>query len=332
MMFSSLIGNPSARHFLETAASSVHSPQVFLLTGPKGVGKRSFATAFAKQLLGSKHLKKIEGGVHPDLLYFQPEGKTYMHPIASIRKILEEASFPPFEASHKIYVIEEVERMLPSSSNALLKTLEEPQAHLRFLLTSSRSEEILPTIASRCCRVPFYPIDESLLLQFLMESKGIAREQAAQIAIASQGSFAKCEQIANALDDPLRLAFLDVLKNHFLLPLSFDLASSLEKWEKLLEKKQETESDPGLFLEKVDSLFEDLLFWLRDLHVVHAQLSSPLYHFACIEDLRKQTSLRQPPSLEKVSLLVEEARVALQRSMKPRVVLEHLFSQIHYVG
>ncbi len=232
MTFSSLIGNPSARLFLEKTQG-----QVFLFTGPEGVGKLLFALEFAKRLLGKKHIQKIESKTHPDLLIFKPEGKTHMHPISSIRKILEESSFPPFEAPLKVYIIEEAERMLPSSSNALLKTLEEPHSHLRFILLSSHPGEILPTIASRCTSVPFYPIAESLVAEHLVSKKGISLEKAAEIASASQGSLGKALQRAESLEDPIRNAFLDLLKHHFLLPPSLAFLGSLGKLEKLLEQK-----------------------------------------------------------------------------------------------
>ncbi len=328
MTFSSLVGNDLARSFLETVSVDAKAPQVFLFSGPEGVGKKSFALAFAETLLGNKHKKKVQEGIHPDLLCFQPEGKTYMHPITSIRKILEEASLPPFEASLKIYIVEDVERMLPSSSNALLKTLEEPHPHLRFLLLSSHSEEILPTIASRCCRVPFYPIQESLLSKYLIDHKQVSFEKAAQISIASQGSFSKAMQLINALEDPIRISFLDLLKSYFLFPPSLAFIQKLGSLEKLLEKKVDAEEDSSALLQIMDPLLESLLFWVRDLHLLRSIDSPELFYSDFIEDLQRQVSLNRIPSLEKASLCVEESRLCLQRSMKPKIVLENLFLKL----
>ena len=303
MTFSSLIGNDSARAFLQAVALQVNAPQVFLFTGPEGVGKQSFALAFAELLLGAKHVKKMQSSTHPDLLHFAPEGKTFMHPIASIRRILEEASYPPFEAPLKIYIIEDVERMLPSSSNALLKTLEEPHSHLRFILVSSHFEDILPTIASRCCRVPFYPIEESLLKQ-LVEKKEVAPE------------------------DPIRLCFIDLLRNHCCYPPSLGFIQDLAKLEKLLEKKTDSDKENGEFIHLMDNLLGDLLFWLRDLHLLQSTAIAPLFFASFREDLQKQLALGRLPTLEKASLFIEQARLGLQRSSKPRVVLENLFFQL----
>ena len=322
MTFSSLIGNDSARLFLEKAQG-----QVFLFTGPEGVGKYSFALEFAKMLLGKKHVQKIDSNTHPDLLIFKPEGKTHMHPISSIRKILEEASFPPFEASLKVYIIEEVERMLPSSSNALLKTLEEPHPHLRFILLSSHPEEILPTITSRCTHVPFYPIAESLVTEYLVENKKISVEKAREVALASQGSLGKALQRIEAFEDPIRNIFLDLLKNHFLLPPSLDFLGALGKLEKLLEKKVDAEEESAT-IQIMDPFLEDLLFWLRDLHLLKSAPGCDLFHSQFKEDLQRQISFKNIPTLERAFHHVEEARLGLQRSCKPKVVLENLFFRL----
>ncbi len=326
MICSSLIGNNSARLFLEKMGKESKG-QVFLFTGLEGVGKKSFAKSFAELLLGEKHINKMQSNTHPDLLVFKPEGKTYMHPIASIRKILEEATFPPFEASLKVYIIEDVERMLPSSSNALLKTLEEPHPHLRFILLSSHSEEILPTITSRCMQVPFYPIEESLITKYLVENKSLPLEKAEGIALACQGSLGKALQRVDALEDPLRNAFLDLLKNHFLSPPSLDFLHTLGKLEKILEKKVDADEE-GALIQTIDPLLEDLLFWLRDLHLLKDIPSAKLFHLDCLEDLQRQKASKKIPSLEKAFHLIEKARLGLQRSCKPKVVFENLFLQL----
>ncbi len=327
MTFSSLLGNELAKSFLESATLQANAPQVFLFTGPPGIGKGSFALSFAMHLLGTKHIPKIKSFSHPDVLHFRPEGKSYMHPIASIRTLLDEASFPPFEAPLKIFILEDVERMLPSSSNALLKTLEEPHAHCRFILVSSHAEEVLPTIASRCCHVPFYPIPEEILAQYLSKHKEVPFAKASQIALASHGSFSKALHLLSALEDPVRSGFLELLQHNFLLPLSLTFSEQIGKWEKLLEKKMDGQEDSAI-LQVLDPLLEDFLFWLRDLHLVQTASNVPFFHASFQEDLVRQSTGKRLPSLETASLCVEEARLALQRSMKPRVVLERLFFRL----
>lgn len=125
-----------------------NTPQTLLFIGPKEVIEVE-ADAFARKLLDTT--KKNP----PDLRTLYPEGKAYHHPMHAIKQFIEEAGLPPFEAKRKVFMIYEAERMLPSSSNALLKTLEEPLEAVTIILSTSHPEILLPTVFSRCFRVDF---------------------------------------------------------------------------------------------------------------------------------------------------------------------------------
>lgn len=321
MHFSHLYGNELAKTFLK---SSITGSRVLLFSGPIGLGKRSFAIAFLQNLLGQKHAKKIIDEVHPDIKWIRPEGKTRMHPVASIKEMIEDAALSPFESTRKVYVIEEAERMLPASSNTLLKTLEEPPSHVSFILLTSHEEEMLPTILSRCVRVPFYPIEEEVLINALGKSCD-SPEKAKQVAMASLGSFSKAQEILKGAEDPIYIHFMEILKKYFLTRPSIGLIEALEALDKLIEKRSKDEDAVSQVLDK---LFDDLLFWARDLHYKKIDPNSGnLFHSDCQADLDRQLQGKLP-SLEKVSSLVEEARFAIQRHSKAKAVLERLFYQI----
>jgi hypothetical protein len=115
------------------------------------------AIALVKQILGPS--PKIDSGNHPDLHYYAPEGKSGLHPVASIHQMISEMSLPPFEAKCKVFILEDAEAMLPSSSNALLKTLEEPNQDTYFLLMTSHPDRLLPTIRSRLFPIKFNAVE-----------------------------------------------------------------------------------------------------------------------------------------------------------------------------
>lgn len=141
---------------LSSLLASGQIPHALLFSGPRGAGKQKAAYQFASQLL--KNRKKIE--FHPDLHLFFPEGKTEMHPVSAIRQLIHDAVLAPFEAPWKIFILHEAEKMLPTSSNALLKILEEPPPHTLILLLSVHPERLLPTILSRCQMIEFPPSTE----------------------------------------------------------------------------------------------------------------------------------------------------------------------------
>lgn len=120
------------------------------------------AYSLAFSLMGEQHADRIKNGNHPDLHLLTPEGKSDLHPISSIQKLIEEIPLPPYEASAKLFLIEDAEKMLPPAANALLKTLEEPPEDTRILLLSNHPDRLLPTILSRLTPIKFQTKEVSL--------------------------------------------------------------------------------------------------------------------------------------------------------------------------
>ena len=135
------------------------SAQVLLFHGPRGIGKGALALQLAQSLL------KSSKDHHPDLHILYPDPESDQHLIASIRQLIAETHLPPFEAPCKVFILHDAEKMLPASSNALLKTLEEPPADTHFILITSDPAALLPTVLSRCSRVPCFATAPSLDLK-----------------------------------------------------------------------------------------------------------------------------------------------------------------------
>ncbi|MDN3508917.1 MAG: hypothetical protein P0S93_02675 [Candidatus Neptunochlamydia sp.] len=138
------------------------TPHCLLFEGSKGSRKGEYAETFAHALL------RTEKKDPPDLRILYPEGKGDHHPIHVIRQLIEETTLPPFEANQKVFLLHEADRMLPTSSNALLKTLEEPVSKVTIILLSSHVESLLPTVVSRCFRI-FFEKEEILEEEELSE-------------------------------------------------------------------------------------------------------------------------------------------------------------------
>lgn len=122
-------------------------PHAMLFCGKRDCKLQEVAKQFAVDLIG-KHL-------HPDVHDYFPEGKTKMHAIQTLRGLTEAVGFVPYQAPYKLFFIHDAEAMLPTSSNALLKTLEEPTERTVIVLLSYHPEHLLPTILSRCQRLDF---------------------------------------------------------------------------------------------------------------------------------------------------------------------------------
>jgi DNA polymerase III delta prime subunit len=137
------------------ALKSEKIPNPLLLVG----ATQEHAIALCKQLLGDAHIPKINSGNHPDLHLIEPEKKSHLHPVASIRQIIAEMGMPPFQAPQKIFLILEAEKMLSTTANTLLKTLEEPAADTWFILVTKHPDRLLPTVMSRLSPVQFSGFD-----------------------------------------------------------------------------------------------------------------------------------------------------------------------------
>ncbi|MES2199587.1 MAG: hypothetical protein V4489_05430 [Chlamydiota bacterium] len=324
MTFSKLLGNEQAKSLLTKLALKERDSHILLFSGTQDVGKKSFAIAFLSLLLGEKHAKKIQGNIHPDVIWLKPEGKLHLHTVASIKQMIDEAPLYPFEAKKKIYIIEEADRMLPPSSNALLKMLEEPPAHICFILLTSHEEAILPTLLSRCSRIPFYPIGEDLIASAL-EEKGTPSEKIKEIAMISKGSLSLALHLLTEEKNPIQLHFIEILRHFFLERPSLSLTDALDHLEKLIDEQAEKE---GVTSQIAEKLLDDFLFWIRDLHYRKTDpQGKDLFYKKHSLDLDRQLQ-NKIPSLETGLLLIDKARLALQRSIKPKVIFEHLFMQV----
>lgn len=184
-------------------------PNVLLFVG----AKETTAKDFAKKLMGPAHVAKIDSGHHPDLHTYEIEGKSGTHTAASMQHLIKEAFFPPLEAKVKVFVIDEAHRMLPSSSNSLLKTLEEPSFDSYMILLSNKPELLLPTLLSRCRRVTFAPSTTSVNEAFTAPLDSIFKALRENDASLLLKEIARLEEIIleEEVGSPLYFQKIDIL-------------------------------------------------------------------------------------------------------------------------
>ncbi len=216
--FKNIYGQDLAIEILTSSISKQHIAPAYLFSGPEGVGKRKTAKVFIKNILdrnfdNESTKRKIESNNHPDLLWIEPsyivQGKSISQTKArsesvsmksppqirlnQIKKIIEFLSKKPFESERSIVIIEDIERINESASNALLKTLEDTNTGL-FILITQRPEKLLSTIRSRCQVVPFIRLNDNYVnkiiqkLEFPREIDEITNEKIKELIDFSHGS------------------------------------------------------------------------------------------------------------------------------------------------
>lgn len=190
-VFDRLWGRQRAHDVLEAEAAGPGG-HAFLLVGPPGVGKSQAARAFGAALVcpdrgcgACEACRRALEGLHPDVGIFQPEGYTY--PVETIREMVAMSSQTPLEATRRVFIVEEADRIVERSQNALLKALEEPNSSVTWVLLADALDPFLPTILSRCRVVTFAPVSEEQVVSLLTERSAIDEATARQIARASRG-------------------------------------------------------------------------------------------------------------------------------------------------
>ncbi len=179
----------------------------WLLTGPEGVGKATFAFRAARRLLGAKPdpafgllgaspedpvCRQIMARSHPDLLVLErrtEDGKPRKFiPVDEARKLPEFFSKSPASSPYRVAIIDSADDMNVNAANAVLKTLEEPPAHGVLLLISHAPGGLLPTIRSRCRRLVFAPWPDERVAAFVEARAGIPAAPAQRLARMAKGA------------------------------------------------------------------------------------------------------------------------------------------------
>ncbi len=173
---SAVIGQERAIALLRRYIGTEAAPQGLLFSGEEGVGKEKTARAFAAALLcrdpgkdggcGScPDCRLFAAGAHPNFLFITPE-KQFLG-VDEIRALRGEFSLKAFSDRPRVAILCPADRMTPQAANALLKTLEEPPAGAHLVLVAHRSSALMPTIVSRCQRIPFFPLGAAAVAEIL---------------------------------------------------------------------------------------------------------------------------------------------------------------------
>ncbi|KAA6205705.1 MAG: DNA polymerase III subunit gamma/tau [Candidatus Tokpelaia sp.] len=210
--FSDLIGQEPMIRTLTNAFDMGRIAQAWMLTGVRGVGKTTTARILARALnyqtatidrptvrleeMG-EHCQAIMEGRHVDVVEMDAASHTG---IDDIREIIEQVRYRPVAARYKVYIIDEVHMLSTQAFNGLLKTLEEPPPHAKFIFATTEIRKVPVTVLSRCQRFDLRRVDAALLTQHLQKiaaAEGVAAEPAAlaMIARAGEGSVRDCLSI-----------------------------------------------------------------------------------------------------------------------------------------
>jgi DNA polymerase III subunit delta' len=189
-----LIGHEWAVEFLGARLQHNRVSHAYLITGMESAGKALLARRLAQAMNCTgktppcgvcRSCEQIERGQHPDVITIAPEGSSIK--IETVREAQNFLTLRPVEARWRAAVIIDAHKLTPAAADALLKTLEEPPATARLILTAGVAEAVLPTIVSRCQGVSLRPVPAAAIQSALEAGYGAAADTAALIARLSGG-------------------------------------------------------------------------------------------------------------------------------------------------
>jgi DNA polymerase III subunit gamma/tau len=210
--FDDLVGQTHVSRTLKNAVAQNRLAHAYLFVGPRGVGKTSTARILAKSLNCIKgptvtpcgvcdNCREIAGGNSLDVIEIDGASN---NSVEDVRQLRENVRYAPAKGRYKIYLIDEVHMLSSAAFNALLKTLEEPPEHVKFIFATTEPQKVLPTILSRCQRFDLHRIPANLIaqhLQFIAKKEKITLQSAAAQAIArgAEGGLRDAESMLDQL-------------------------------------------------------------------------------------------------------------------------------------
>ncbi len=338
--FADVVGQEHVTQTLANAIALKRIAHAYLFCGPRGTGKTTIARIFAKALNctgGPKidfddndtRVQEITEGRSLDVMEIDGASN---NGVEQVRELRETCKYAPAKAPFKIYIIDEVHMLSTAAFNALLKTLEEPPAHVKFMFATTDPEKVLPTILSRCQRFDLRRIPSALITKHLAEIAGkenVTIDVAALHAIArgADGGMRDAEstldQLISFCGDKIEeadvLSMFGLAAQNQILKLSHAvLAGEISTALMQLDELARGGKDLGRLLGDLLNHFRNLLIYQvskGDLNLLEASEAE-------VASLKEQASLANTDALTRVLEVLADAELRLRDAASKKILIE----------
>ena len=338
--FADVVGQEHVTQTLANAISQKRIAHAYLFCGPRGTGKTTIARIFAK-CLNCTGGPKTEFDDHDPRVQEITEGRSIdvleidgasNNGVEQVRELRETCKYAPAHSAYKIYIIDEVHMLSTAAFNALLKTLEEPPAHVKFMFATTDPEKVLPTILSRCQRFDLRRIPGALITKHLAEiavKEKVSIDGAALHAIArgADGGMRDAESTLDQLisfcgdkiEEPDVLSMFGLAAQNQILKLAQAvLAGEISDALTQLDELARGGKDLGRLLGDLLSHFRNLLIF----NVSRGDLSLVETSEAEAGALKEQASLVSTDALTRILEVLADAEMRLRDAASKKILVE----------
>ncbi len=319
--FHEIFGHEQIKEHFQRAIRMNRISHAYILDGESGMGRKSLAHAFAMTLLCEKGgnepcrechaCRQVLSGSHPDLIHVTHE-KPASIGVDDIRKQLNDTiMIRPYSSSHKIYIIDEAEKMTVQAQNALLKTIEEPPSYAVILLLTTNQELFLPTILSRCVQLKLKPLKDFVVRGYLVKNLHVKEADADIYAAFARGNLGRA--ISLATSEEFRLmhqAMLHLLRNIH----DVEITELIEYIQKLKEKNLD-----------IDECLDFMQLWYRDVLLYKVTRDINLLIFKDEYKSINETSTHSSyTGLEHIVEAIDRTKIRLKANVNIELAMELL--------
>lgn len=332
------------------AAALAEGPShAYLFHGPRGVGKRKTAFAFAGELLGEP--ERVARRAHADLYVLEPLGDQIR--IGDVRELRRDLHMRPFEADRRVYLVLGADLLNDDAADALLKDLEEPPSYAVLVLVADDLGPVPETIRSRCQLVPFRRLSErAVRAELAARAPALSETAVTALARVAAGRLDRAERLLDPAAAERRAALIEVARAVYRDP-AFEpadaaarLLAGIQEHGAVARQTAEGElegielpareaeqrvrrAQRGAERDELLASLEELAAWFRDLVAVAAGADRTVIHYDRLADLREDATRERLTGAERASEAVREAWRSLEEfNLNVGLALEALFVRL----